>query len=234
MNYLFYKQPKEGYGFIYRYTSPSNKSYIGQTRRNLKERSQNNGKGYKNCKIFYSAIQKYGFESFQVEILAECKIEDLDEQEKYYIEKYNTLCPNGYNYYLSGAGPRKGKTNKKMVDVYDLQCNYLTSFSSISEAARAYGVQWQSISQCVRKEIEYYIDKIYVYYGEIPKKPSIVKTHGRVTAQYDLEGNFLKQYKSANEAARSIGKGSNAGRNIRAVCEGKRNKAFGYIWKFLD
>ena len=43
-------------GIIYKYTSPSNKSYIGQTIRSLSERAQKNGNGYVGCPIFFRAI----------------------------------------------------------------------------------------------------------------------------------------------------------------------------------
>ena len=48
----FEKWPKDGYGFIYKYTSPSGKSYIGQTVRSLKERAKCDGVGYNCCPIF--------------------------------------------------------------------------------------------------------------------------------------------------------------------------------------
>mgnify|MGYP003571263887 CR=1 FL=1 len=53
----FELKPKKGYGFIYKYTSPSGKSYIGQTIYSLKERAKtSNGAGYSNCIIFFRAI----------------------------------------------------------------------------------------------------------------------------------------------------------------------------------
>ena len=78
----FIRKPKQGHGFIYRYISPSNKNYIGQTTKSLKERAKNNGNGYKNCSVFYNAILKYGFKNFKIEILGEFKIEFLDNKEK--------------------------------------------------------------------------------------------------------------------------------------------------------
>ena len=54
------------------------------------------------------------------------------------------------------------------------------------------------------------------------------------TAQYDLDGNLIAIFNSANEAAIAIGKNSNAARNIRSVCYGDRITAYGYKWKFLD
>jgi len=48
--------------------------------------------------------------------------------------------------------------------------------------------------------------------------------------QFDLEGNFIKKYKSQTEAAITINKpkGSAA---INECCHGKRKTAYGYIWK---
>ena len=66
----------------------------------------------------------------------------------------------------------------------------------------------------------------------IHKKPK--EGHGRKTAQYTLDGKLIAVYNSANEAARAIGKPTNAGRNIRTVCAGKRNIAYGFTWKYLD
>ena len=65
MNYLnFNNKPEIGYGYIYLYKSPSNKCYVGQTVRSLKERAGKNGINYENSKIFYRAILKYGIENF--------------------------------------------------------------------------------------------------------------------------------------------------------------------------
>ena len=49
--------PKHGFGFIYCYTSPSGKKYIGKTKTSLKTRAENNQRGYKGCTAFYNAIQ---------------------------------------------------------------------------------------------------------------------------------------------------------------------------------
>lgn len=43
------------------------------------------------------AIKKYGKENFSFEVLEECETKDLDIKEKYWIEYYNSIIPNGYN-----------------------------------------------------------------------------------------------------------------------------------------
>lgn len=89
---------------VYKYTSPSNKVYIGQTCQSIGKRAMWNGKGYKHSTHFYAAIQKYGFENFQVEILKDnLTLEEANYWEIYYIKLYNsTDREKGYNISLGG------------------------------------------------------------------------------------------------------------------------------------
>lgn len=88
---------------IYKFTSPSGKSYIGQTK-NLKRRRKEH-KNNKNCgcRLFNSAIKKYGFDAFNEEVLErELTLEDANFLEEFYIREQNTLSPNGYNLKYGG------------------------------------------------------------------------------------------------------------------------------------
>lgn len=49
--------------------------------------------------------------------------------------------------------------------------------------------------------------------------------------QYDLKGNFIREWESSTTAAISLGDISYK-KNISAVCKEKRNSAYGYTWKF--
>ena len=96
------KKPKQGYGFIYRYFDEDG-SYIGQTRQSLFERA-NHGKGYTSGK-WAEVIEMKGFDSFQVEILEECPINQLNEKEIYWIKEFNSAqC--GYNSTIGGTNNR--------------------------------------------------------------------------------------------------------------------------------
>lgn len=53
---------------VYRHTAPNGKAYIGITSQKPATRWQN-GRGYSQNKLFYRAINKYGWESFTHEIL---------------------------------------------------------------------------------------------------------------------------------------------------------------------
>jgi len=81
-------------------------SYIGQTTRSLKERKSAHLKRAISSNLkFYNAIKKYGEDKFSWTILKQCKTrEELNFQEEFYINYYNTMTPNGYNLTKGGNG----------------------------------------------------------------------------------------------------------------------------------
>lgn len=88
---------------IYKFTSPSGKSYIGQTN-NLKRRIEEH-KLRGKCRAFNSAINKHGFENFTQEILKDnLTIKEANHWEVFYIKEHGTLSPNGYNLATGGDG----------------------------------------------------------------------------------------------------------------------------------
>lgn len=92
---------------VYKHTFPNGKSYIGITCKDPKDRWRN-GEGYKGQRV-YRAIKKYGWNNIKHEILEEnLTIEQANEREKYYIQKFNTFIysknTKGYNCTLGGDG----------------------------------------------------------------------------------------------------------------------------------
>ena len=110
-------------GDIYKVTSPEGKSYIGQavsflnndkkTKWGAEQRwkshiyeATDTNKERTQCTYLNNAINKYGADNFELEILYQAEnLDELNEAEEYLIEEYNTLAPNGYNL-------RKGGNNK--------------------------------------------------------------------------------------------------------------------------
>ena len=97
-------------GLIYMLTSPSGKKYVGQTKQRLARRWYQHWseayKGSQGCRAVYSAIRKYGKDSFKVCVLeSNVADEDLDWTEDFYIVQQNTLAPNGYNLRIWTMGP---------------------------------------------------------------------------------------------------------------------------------
>ena len=80
----------------------NNKIYIGQSkciekrkRQHLTDAFNKNSECYNG--LFHRAIRKYGIDGFLFEVLVECSVDELNEQEVSYISQYNSLYPNGYN-----------------------------------------------------------------------------------------------------------------------------------------
>ena len=57
------------------------------------------------------------------------------------------------------------------------------------------------------------------------------KQGSKVLLQYDLQGNFIKEFPSVNEASRELGKSQ---ANISRCANGFKNQAYGFIWKFKE
>ena len=58
-------------------------------------------------------------------------------------------------------------------------------------------------------------------------------TRERKIKQYSLKGNFLREFNSLREAEEYLGK-SRAFTNISACCDGRKHRAYGYIWRYSD
>jgi len=53
----------------------------------------------------------------------------------------------------------------------------------------------------------------------------------RKVLQYDLDGNFIKEWESTSLAAREVG-GINNTSSIRGTIRGSKRQAYGYQWRF--
>lgn len=88
---------------IYKFTNKINKkAYIGQSVDIQRRYREHIGLKPGND-VFHSALMKYGIENFNFEVIEECEIKELNEKEKYYIQYFNSLVPNGYNVSTGGA-----------------------------------------------------------------------------------------------------------------------------------
>ena len=101
---------------VYMHTNQINgKKYIGLTKQTCEERWRHDGTGYKNQIKFYRAIQKYGWDNFKHEIIAEgLTAEQAGELEKQLIIQFNTI-EQGYNISPGGSTTNHSQeTLKKM------------------------------------------------------------------------------------------------------------------------
>lgn len=234
-------------GIIYKYTSPSNKSYIGQTIQGELRRDQHRRNAYninyeKYYLPFYCAIRKYGFDSFSYEILKtieyDCEdklFQELDRLEIYYIGKYNAV-DFGYNTTLGGRGlSGKSHPNNRKVAQYDLEGNFITIFDSGAQAAKSMGLKDPSyLLKCCKAENKTsagfqwrYVEDDIIIYNISPlkvekkeKKKYFGKDNKRSKKvyQYDLDENFIREWDSIMDIKRELGYDSGC---ISRVCNGK-------------
>lgn len=138
---------------IYKITNINNgKAYIGQsidimTRWRTHKNELNRGCHHNNHLQY--AWNKFSADSFDFSIIEECSVEDLDDREKFWINKFNTFGDNGYN--LTDGG-REGQH----VDTLEVMClNTKEIFTSTREAAEKYNVSISGISSCLNRRIKY-------------------------------------------------------------------------------
>lgn len=81
----------------------NNKVYVGQSI-NAEDRFRSHCKGNYDNSLIDAAIKKYGKNHFWFEILEE-KTKNYNEKEKYWIQQYNSISPNGYNLLPGGEEP---------------------------------------------------------------------------------------------------------------------------------
>lgn len=99
---------------VYKHTNKVNgKVYIGQTCRKPEKRWRN-GEGYKDCTYFYLAIQKYGWDEFEHEIISDgLTLEEANQLEKDLIAKHKSNNKiYGYNLRSGGSDGKLSEETK--------------------------------------------------------------------------------------------------------------------------
>lgn len=228
-------KPRNGCGFIYCYTSPSGKKYIGKTKTTLKERAKNNAKGYKGCSAFYNAIQKYGWKNFEIEILEEVPLDIIDDIEVEYIIKYDSSNPQkGYNI-VTERQQFVAILNSIPVYSYDgTTGQFLERFDSAAEAERAENVYRGSIRRVLNNPNHHVHGKLWrtEYFEKIDIVPKAQPQNSKSIFIYDAKtGDFIIEYPSIREAARETGYNRSTIQEQLQKSEVKRAKK--YIFRYF-
>ena len=206
---------------IYKITSPNNKVYIGLSK-NIKKRWKGYSTNKKNApqqrKLYYS-FKKYGIENHNFEVLIECEVKDLEKFEIFYIEQYNSVeeglnISRGGNYFgeVNKGKKHKDSTIKKMRDWWakNAKPRSKETIKKISESK-------------LKNPRNTTPEMVKNYRKASPNKKPII--------QLDLEGNFIREFNSINEAARHLNIRNDG---ISACLRKKQNSSGGYIWKYKE
>lgn len=125
-------------------------------------------------------------------------------------------------------------TNK--VVMLDLEGNFVKEFRNANEVA----IYLNTVSTWIglvlkgkRKTCKGYRLMYKLEFDKLKKVDRIVPGDTREISQFDLKGNFLRDFLSIKEAEKYIGKiGGNP--NIIKCCKGERNYAYGFKWKYKN
>lgn len=184
--------------------------------------------------VIHRALKKYGKENFDFSIIEECNSLELNNKEKYWIDYYNSLIPNGYNM-IPGGAQELGLAKGKPVQQYDLKGNFIAEYPSAHQADYATGINYSSICACCRGEKLYTKQYQWKYLNSEKKIIDIsqdIKVQSETPIwQYDLNENFIREYKNFNEAAMSISSSKSA---LCNCLKGKSSSCAGYKWSYAN
>lgn len=126
------------------------KCYIGQSKYiekrwiNHKSDAFNSAQKDRYEYPLYRAIRKYGLENFSFEVIEECKIEELNEREIYWIGYYHSLT-NGYNQTLGGQSAPYSKLSLEEVTAIKNRLLNFQNGDSHKKIAEDYNVSTDTI-----------------------------------------------------------------------------------------
>lgn len=206
-------------GIIYKYTSPSGKSYIGQTTNELYRRRMwfSMGRYTGGRSKIDRARKKYGPENFKYEILLkntyfniEEAISDLNKWEIYYIGYYNTYT-SGYNCTLGGEGSIGYKHSEEVL-------YKISKALKGKKKSKDFGIKVSERLKGKPKSME------------IKKKLSESKKNkGNKIIQYNLLGEYIKTWNNIDEVSKAL---KVSRESIAGCCRGKSKTAHRFIWRY--
>lgn len=234
---------------VYIHTNKINgMKYIGLTCQAPQERWRN-GEGYRENTRFYRAIQKYGWENFEHEIVAQgLAAEEAYALESRFIAVFETTSKcKGYNYLPGGQPGALGLAHteqaKRKMRSYRMKwwaieenrlsrsgVNHPNYGQKMSDAAKTHLSvinRGKTFSEETRRKIsEAKRLENHHYYGKFGQEHPGHKD----VCQCDMNGNVIRVFHGLHEAQRETGIDL---RNIQRVCAGRRKSAKGYIWKYV-
>jgi len=231
------------------------KKYIGKTSRPLYKRMAEHKYdsqiySNKNKTYLHRAMNKHGFDNFDVDILEEIQSDNLEEfncklneLEIYYIDKFDTY-KNGYNTTFGGDGccgyeisdkhkeaiakAHKGiplsEEHKAKISTFMNSEKNLNRGSIRSEEAKL------KQSQSMQGK---YIGEDNPMYGK--KRPDLSERNLKYSikvCQLDLKtGELIKVWDSLRECSRETGFNRSC---ISDCCNGKTKQSHGFLWRYYD
>lgn len=214
----------------------NNKIYVGQTTKFRKRvvQHKSNLRNNKHCNpLLQNSWNKYGEKSFIFEKIDTCKsFDELDVKEDKWINKLETLHPNGFNLKTGGVSCRFTdvmkekiiKSNSKTVGKYDKEKRLLKVYPSAKDATKEINGATSSINTACRNQKVSY-GYLWKYLSDDWNFEQYEGRIGKMIWQYDDKGNFIKSYNDITQCTEQTGLSKEA---IASVANGYREYHKGY------
>lgn len=220
--------------YVYRHTFPNGKVYIGITFQNPIKRWAN-GFGYRNQKLVYRAIEKYGWENIKHEILYEnLTIEEAENKEIELIAFYKSN-QKEFGYNILEGGDISRSTYIMSDEVKKKVSSSLKGFYS----NHLHHMNGKKLPQKTRNKISEgnkgkHAKEKHHFYGKHLSdihKQRLSKANEKPIYQYDLDGNMIRRFDGIKEAAKILNLKDAS--HISDCCKRKRKTAYGYKWEYV-
>lgn len=223
------------------------KRYVGQTIRCLDERWTNHCSKTSGCTALKGAIAKYGKENFSIEYLDSASTQsELDEKERYWILKLNTLSPNGYNLKTGGEHPHL--TNEVIEKISKSNLGKIVSEETKILISQRMKEQWQNgsrkghpVSEKSKYVLAEYVKENGSWNKGLPKEQSHLYGKSKPKEQREKIAKSLskpilcvelnKVFRSSQDACKELGVNYC---NISRCLHGRSKSAGGYHWRWVE
>lgn len=208
--------------YIYKITNNINdKVYIGKTLDTIENRwkkhKQDSKKRGEEKRPLYNAMNKYGSNNFQIELIEECDDNLASEREIYWIKYFNSYY---YGYNATQGGEGKAIYDRDKI-LEELKVN-----PSPIEISRKFGCSTDTVRKIAKQNN---IKTINI--GQF--------TNCKTVYQYDKDNNLLNIFTSTADASRwccdnkkTKSPASKARTHIGECARNIRKSAYGYIWRY--
>lgn len=202
----------------------NNKQYIGKTNlsieKRFKEHCSDSTKERCDKRPLYKAMNKYGIKNFTVREVLQCRPEETNFYEAFFIQYFNTYGRNGYN-------ATKGGDGKILFDYKQVVDLYVKEHLTKKQISAKLG--------CCADTVKNILDTLNI---DVESRKAYSKS--KQIEQYTLDNQYMNTFSSCGEAARYICDTQNISfyksmqSKISWAARGIRKTAFGYIWKFKE
>ena len=155
------------------------------------------------------------------------QVSNLGRVKSFHRDKTGRLCKFSKNHhgYLSVALIHNNK--KKLVKVHRLVASvFLANPDNLPQINH----KDEDVTNNAVNNLDWCTSEYNINYGN--RNIKMAKTQSKPVLQYDLDFNFIKKWNSIKEAADYLNINRNGRGHITECCQGKRHKAYKYIWKY--